>query len=57
LHEFEDAGHLFLLTKRDESVQIIRDFFDEPEVELPTRKKRKLKKLKVPKNLQKNVAA
>ena len=46
LHEFEDAGHLFLLTKRDESVHIIRDFFNEPEVQLPPRKKRKLKKLR-----------
>ncbi len=57
LHKFEDAGHLFLLTKRDESIQIIRDFFDEPEVEMPSRKKRKLKKLKVPKNLQTDAAA
>ncbi|HHL43885.1 MAG TPA: poly(3-hydroxyalkanoate) depolymerase, partial [Hellea balneolensis] len=44
--EFEDAGHLFLLTKRDESVDIIRDFFEEPEVPMPPRKKRKLKPLK-----------
>ncbi|NNC35841.1 MAG: alpha/beta fold hydrolase [Acidimicrobiales bacterium] len=35
LYEFEDAGHLFLLTKRDESIQIIRDFFEEPEVPMP----------------------
>lgn len=45
LHEFEDAGHLFLLTKRDESVAIIRDFFEEPEVPMPKRKKPKLKPL------------
>ena len=35
LYEFEDAGHLFLLTKRDESIEIIRDFFEEPEVPMP----------------------
>lgn len=43
LHEFEDAGHLFLLTKRDESVQIIRDFFEEPEVDLPDPKGSKVR--------------
>jgi len=31
----KDAGHLFLLTRRDESVQLIRDFFGEPEVPMP----------------------
>jgi len=31
----DDAGHLFLLTRRDESIAIIRDFFEEPEVEMP----------------------
>ncbi len=45
LVEFKDAGHLFLLSKRDESVAIIRDFFDEPEVPMP-KQKRKLKPLK-----------
>lgn len=38
MHEFKDAGHLFLLTKRDESIQIIRDFFGEQEVEMPEKK-------------------
>ncbi len=45
LVEFKDAGHLFLLSRRDESVDIIREFFEEPEVEMPPRK-RKLKPLK-----------
>jgi poly(3-hydroxyalkanoate) depolymerase len=31
----EGAGHLFLLTRRDETVELIRDFFGEPEVEIP----------------------
>ena len=31
----EDAGHLFLLTRRDETIEIIRDFFGEPEVAMP----------------------
>lgn len=31
----KNAGHLFLLTRRDESIQIIRDFFGEPEVPMP----------------------
>jgi len=31
----EDAGHLFLLTRRDETIEIIRDFFGEPEVPMP----------------------
>ena len=29
------AGHLFLLTRRAETVDIIRDFFGEPEVDMP----------------------
>lgn len=29
------GGHLFLLTKRDETIDIIRDFFGEPEVAMP----------------------
>lgn len=35
LYMFKDAGHLFLLTRRDESIKIIREFFDEPEVPMP----------------------
>ena len=31
----DDAGHLFLLTRRDESIAIMREFFEEPEVEMP----------------------
>jgi poly(3-hydroxyalkanoate) depolymerase len=31
----EGAGHLFLLTRRDETVEMIRDFFGEPEVPCP----------------------
>lgn len=31
----KDAGHLFLLTRRDESIELIRDFFGEPEVAMP----------------------
>jgi surfactin synthase thioesterase subunit len=31
----EGAGHLFLLTRRDETVEIIRDFFGEPEMPIP----------------------
>ena len=31
----KDAGHLFLLTRRDETIEIIRDFFGEPEVPMP----------------------
>ncbi|WP_409433401.1 alpha/beta fold hydrolase [Litorimonas sp. RW-G-Af-16] len=31
----EGAGHLFLLTRRDETIGIIRDFFGEPEVAEP----------------------
>ncbi|PHR92279.1 MAG: poly(3-hydroxyalkanoate) depolymerase [Robiginitomaculum sp.] len=46
MYEFEDAGHLFLLTKRDESIQIIRDFFGEQEVDLPEKKQAELAPLK-----------
>ena len=35
LEILEGAGHLFLLTRRDETVKIIRDFFDEDEVPMP----------------------
>ena len=35
LEIMEDAGHLFLLTRRDETIEIIRDFFGEPEMALP----------------------
>jgi len=35
LRVVKGAGHLFLLTRRDETVQMIRDFFLEPEVALP----------------------
>ena len=35
LRVIEGAGHLFLLTRRDETVQLIRNFFLEPEVALP----------------------
>ena len=31
----DGAGHLFLLTQRDKTIQIIRDFFGEPEVPMP----------------------
>lgn len=40
------AGHLFLLTRRDESIAIIRDFFEEPEVDMPEKKLLKLARLK-----------
>ncbi|WP_298913426.1 alpha/beta fold hydrolase [uncultured Algimonas sp.] len=30
-----DAGHLFLLTRRDETVALIRDFFGEPDMPVP----------------------
>lgn len=30
-----DAGHLFLLTRRDETIDMIREFFGEPEVPMP----------------------
>ncbi len=42
----EGAGHLFLLTRRDESIEIMREFFEEPEVEMPEKKMPKLKRLK-----------
>ena len=35
LRVIKGAGHLFLLTRRDETVQLIRNFFLEPEVALP----------------------
>lgn len=35
LHIIHDAGHLFLLTRRRETIDVIRDFFGEPEVEMP----------------------
>jgi hypothetical protein len=30
-----EAGHLFLLTRRDETIDMIREFFGEPEVPMP----------------------
>jgi poly(3-hydroxyalkanoate) depolymerase len=35
LEVLDGAGHLFLLTRRDETVELIREFFGEPEMELP----------------------
>ena len=35
LEIIDGAGHLFLLTRRKETVAIIRDFFGEPEVPIP----------------------
>jgi len=35
LEIIKEAGHLFLLTRRDETIKIIRDFFGEPEIPLP----------------------
>lgn len=35
LEVIDGAGHLFLLTRRDETVEIIRDFFGEPEMPFP----------------------
>ncbi|MGB0908384.1 MAG: alpha/beta fold hydrolase [Maricaulaceae bacterium] len=35
LEILDDAGHLFMLTRRDETIEIIRDFFGEPEVPMP----------------------
>jgi len=35
LKVLDGAGHLFLLTRRDETVEMIRDFFGEPEVAMP----------------------
>jgi len=34
-HEFEGAGHLFMLTRREEFIHELRMFFEEPEVPLP----------------------
>jgi len=31
----EGAGHLFLLTRRDKTIELIRDFFGEPEMPIP----------------------
>jgi hypothetical protein len=35
LKVIKGAGHLFLLTRRDETIAMIRDFFGEPEVPMP----------------------
>ncbi|MEM7730979.1 MAG: alpha/beta fold hydrolase [Pseudomonadota bacterium] len=35
LEILDGAGHLFLLTRREETVAIIRDFFGEPEMPIP----------------------
>jgi poly(3-hydroxyalkanoate) depolymerase len=35
LEVLDGAGHLFLLTRRDETVELIRDFFGEPAVPFP----------------------
>ena len=35
LRVIKGAGHLFILTRRDETIQIIRNFFLEPEVAMP----------------------
>lgn len=35
LHIIEGAGHLFLLTRRAETIELIRDFFGEPHVDMP----------------------
>ena len=42
LRVIKGAGHLFLLTRRDETVQIIRNFFLEPEVAMPHKEAVKL---------------
>ncbi len=34
-HEFKGAGHLFMLTRREEFIHELRVFFEEPEVPLP----------------------
>jgi len=34
-HEFKGAGHLFMLTRREEFIHELRVFFNEPEVPLP----------------------
>ena len=35
LKVLKGAGHLFLLTRRDKTINLIRDFFGEPEVPMP----------------------
>jgi poly(3-hydroxyalkanoate) depolymerase len=35
LHVFEGAGHLFMLTQREQMLHVLRDFFGEPEVPMP----------------------
>lgn len=35
LHVVKGAGHLFILTRRDETIARIREFFEEPEVPIP----------------------
>ncbi|MGB3455019.1 MAG: alpha/beta fold hydrolase [Litorimonas sp.] len=35
LEVLDGAGHLFLLTRREETVALIRDFFSEPEMPIP----------------------
>ena len=35
LHVFKGAGHLFMLTRREEMVHHLREFFGEPEVPMP----------------------
>ncbi|MEE9346749.1 MAG: alpha/beta hydrolase, partial [Robiginitomaculum sp.] len=35
LKVIKGAGHLFLLSRRDETIDIIRDFFGEPHVDMP----------------------
>jgi len=46
MHVFPNAGHLFLISRRDESIQVMREFFEEPEVDLPKRPDANLIKLK-----------
>lgn len=38
MHVFDDGGHLFLLSRRDASIAVIREFFNEPEVDIPVKK-------------------
>jgi len=35
LEILEGAGHLFILTRRDKTIELIREFFEEPEVAMP----------------------
>lgn len=35
LHIFEDAGHLFMISKREEMIHELREFYGEPEVPMP----------------------